>query len=329
MDIRTCLLHLAVTLLRRGHIEEAHEIRRVSHYVPEEGGDVPSSFRHNYDYGESLFHGNMSKKLPVARRLKQHTGKGPRWSEKKAAALSSEILELIEQNPHLSGGEIYKQWQRQHPEASFPQQVDIRQQLIEYDEEKTAAEKRQQEEEGLSWEEWGEKLSNERTFLAEMPENFNIFPPGFLETTFTTPKGRGTTEPFWGKGDHILKSRSMIDEIQQHNLAVVPVPGWPEGYVAMEYNDRGVPSVVLYNVMPLRRGAETEQVGRGNALYVVPQYIGQEHWTKFLEARPREEVAKIIQQKKEENEPGWQRYNRGSFEQIRLLEQVLNYSKGR
>lgn len=79
MDIRAKLLQLAVALSRKGHIEEARKIRMVAHYVPEEGDDVPSFWRKNLDYGEGLFHGDMSEKPSTKEWLKKHKRKGPNF----------------------------------------------------------------------------------------------------------------------------------------------------------------------------------------------------------------------------------------------------------
>lgn len=84
MDIRDRLLHLAVVLSIKGYHEEARDLRKVSRSASEEGGDVPFFFRHNHDYGESLFHGNMIEKIPTAEWLKQHRRKGPNFPQKKA-----------------------------------------------------------------------------------------------------------------------------------------------------------------------------------------------------------------------------------------------------
>jgi len=53
-------------LQSKGHIQEAKQIRQLilSHYIPEDS-EAPSFWRRNLDYGEGLYHGDMSKKKSV------------------------------------------------------------------------------------------------------------------------------------------------------------------------------------------------------------------------------------------------------------------------
>jgi len=53
------------TLQAKGHVTEAEQLDKVSHYVPQDVDDVPSFWRRNYDYGEGLYCGDMSEKPGV------------------------------------------------------------------------------------------------------------------------------------------------------------------------------------------------------------------------------------------------------------------------
>lgn len=57
---------------------------------------LPSFFRRNYDYGEGLYHGDMSDKESVGDFLKKHHEKGPNWPKKKKKA---EIV--VEASPRM------------------------------------------------------------------------------------------------------------------------------------------------------------------------------------------------------------------------------------
>jgi hypothetical protein len=83
VKLRQQLEFLHGHLLKGGFINEAECIKEIlAHYVPE-GGNAPEFFRRNYDYGEGLYHGDMSDKGSVKDFLKEHHEKGPNWPKKK------------------------------------------------------------------------------------------------------------------------------------------------------------------------------------------------------------------------------------------------------
>lgn len=80
--IRLTQLHRR--LLCKGFIAEAKRVRELcAHYVPEDKPGAPSFWRRNYDYGEGLYHGDMSSKKSVEDFLDKHKGKGPNWPKNK------------------------------------------------------------------------------------------------------------------------------------------------------------------------------------------------------------------------------------------------------
>lgn len=103
MELQAKLIQLAVALSRRGHVEEARQIRMVAHYIPEEGDDVPSFWRKNYDYGEGLYHGDMNEKPGVKEWRKKHRRKGPNFPKKAWLFMEDDLRETakraIEEDP--------------------------------------------------------------------------------------------------------------------------------------------------------------------------------------------------------------------------------------
>lgn len=79
------LAQLHKHLLNKGLIVEAKRVKELfAYYVPKDRPGAPSFWRSNYDYGEGLYHGDMSKKKSVEDFLHKHRGKGPNWPKKKS-----------------------------------------------------------------------------------------------------------------------------------------------------------------------------------------------------------------------------------------------------
>jgi len=83
MGLKSKILLYSDLLSRRGFTEEAEQLRKMAHYIPDDSSDVPSFFRRNYDYSEGFYCGDMSEKPGVKEWREKHKDKGPNWPKKK------------------------------------------------------------------------------------------------------------------------------------------------------------------------------------------------------------------------------------------------------
>ena len=118
-------------------------------------------------------------------------------------------------------------------------------------------------------------------------EGFMIFPPGE-----GSEQERGEqmepTEEYHGATGYVGEIQKLLD-----GLNAIPIAGWPQGYVGVEFDDE----VLLINRLPLRISKETGRVGRGNAVFILPEEIDGMNWREYLQGYSRQEIRELIKEK--------------------------------
>ena len=98
MTLRGELLKYSTLLAQKGFVEEAKLVERTAHFVPENTENVPSFFRHNLDYGEGFYYGNMNEKPGIKEWLKRHQNKGPNFPKKKKKEAADSVHQHLLDN---------------------------------------------------------------------------------------------------------------------------------------------------------------------------------------------------------------------------------------
>ena len=122
-------------------------------------------------------------------------------------------------------------------------------------------------------------------FKPKAPEEFMIFPPAEGQPKEVT-KEREPTEEYYGATGYIRTIQKLLE-----GLDTIPIAGWPQGYVAIEFGDE----VLLINHLPMHKG--TGKAGGGNMVFILPGEIEGTNWREYLQGYSREEIKQLIKEK--------------------------------